>query len=109
MSRYTLLVLTVLGLMGGQCRSRLDDMRVLATCLFPDGATDVSFMKRRGDIRFQVTSDFKTAGDFYAKKLVEQNWKKYEKDNLQSDFWVQKYVKRQVVARSPGRQPRWGE
>jgi len=59
----------------------------------PDGATDVSYMKRRGDIRFQVTSDFNTAGDFYAKKLAEQKWTKSGRDNLQRDFWVQKFAK----------------
>lgn len=92
MSRYTLFVWTVLGLMGGLMQVKADDMRVRDLPI-PDGATDVSYMKRRGDIRFQVTSDFKTTGDFYAKKLVEQNWKKSGKDNLQRDFWVQKYAK----------------
>lgn len=59
----------------------------------PDGATDITYMKRRGDVRFQVTSDFKTLGNFYAKQLGEQRWTKSEKDNLQRNFWVQTFGK----------------
>lgn len=59
----------------------------------PDGATDITSMKRRGDIRFQVTSDFKATGNFYAKKLGEQRWTKSGKDNLQQNFWVQTFSK----------------
>lgn len=59
----------------------------------PEGATDITYMKRRGDVRFQVTSDFKATGAFYAKKLGEQRWTKSGKDNLQADFWVQTFSK----------------
>src|SRR3954454_5862240 len=59
----------------------------------PVGASDISFMKRRGDVRFTVDSDFKTTGNFYAKKLAELKWTKSGKDNLQQDFWVQKFGK----------------
>ena len=71
----------------GPTRLRVRDIPV------PEGATDVSYMKRRGDVRFQVASDFKTAGNFYAKKLAEQKWTKSGKDNLQRNFWVQKFAK----------------
>lgn len=54
----------------------------------PDGATDISFMKRRGDVRFTVESDFKTTGNYYAKKLADLKWTKSKKDNLQRNFWV---------------------
>ncbi len=59
----------------------------------PEGATDISSMKQRGDVRFNVTSDFKTIGNFYAKQLGEQRWTKSGKDNLQQDFWVQTFAK----------------
>lgn len=59
----------------------------------PEGATDISSMKQRGDVRFNVTSDFKTIGNFYAKQLGEQRWTKSGKDNLQEDFWVQTFAK----------------
>jgi hypothetical protein len=92
MSRKALLSATVLGLLGIMMPARADDMRVRDLPI-PDGATDVSYMKRRGDIRFQVSSDFKTAGNFYAKKLAEQKWVKSGKDNLQRNFWVQRFAK----------------
>jgi hypothetical protein len=92
MPRKALFFVTVLGLMGIGMPARADDMRVRDLPL-PDGATDVSYMKRRGDIRFQVSSDFKTAGNFYAKKLADQKWAKSGKDNLQRNFWVQKFTK----------------
>lgn len=57
----------------------------------PDGASDISFMKRRGDVRFTMDSDFKTIGNFYAKQLAALKWTKSGKDNLQRDFWVQKF------------------
>lgn len=92
MPRKTLIFVTVLGLIGIMAPAQADDMRVRDLPI-PDGATDVSYMKRRGDIRFQVSSDFKTAGNFYAKKLAEQKWAKSGKDNLQRNFWVQKFAK----------------
>lgn len=58
-----------------------------------DGASDVSIMKRRGDIRFQVPTDFKTTGNSYAKMLAELKWTKSGKDNLQRNFWVQNFAK----------------
>ncbi len=92
MSRKILLFVTVLGLISIPGSAQADDMRVRDIPI-PEGATDVSFMKRRGDVRFQVSSDFKTAGNFYAKKLVEQKWAKSGKDNLQRNFWVQTFAK----------------
>lgn len=92
MSRKTLLLLTILGLTAITPSADADDMRVRALPI-PEGATDVSYMKRRGDIRFQVPSDFKTAGNFYAKKLAEEKWTKSGKDNLQRNFWVQTFTK----------------
>lgn len=92
MSRKTLLFVAVLGLIGIVMSARADDVRVRDLPI-PEGATDVSYMKRRGDIRFQVPSDFKTAGNFYAKKLAEQKWAKSGRDNLQRNFWVQTFTK----------------
>src|SRR5262245_3451595 len=92
MSRNRLLVATVVALCGITLPARADEMRVKDIPI-PEGATDVSYMKRRGDIRFHVTSDFKTAGTFYTNKLAEQKWTKSGKDNLQRNFWVQKFAK----------------
>jgi hypothetical protein len=95
MSRKTTLFVTVLGLFGIMLPVRADQMRVREIPI-PEGATDVSFMKRRGDIRFQVPSDFKIVGSFYAKKLAEQKWLKSGKDNLQRNFWVQGFAKDKI-------------
>jgi|GEM_PF-4182437 len=92
MSRKILLIVTVLELSGIMGPVQADDLRVRDIPL-PEEATDVSYMKRRGDVRFHVTSDFKTAGNFYAKTLVEQKWAKSGKDNLQRNFWVQTFAK----------------
>ena len=92
MARTTLFVLTVLALTGIGTSAQAEEMRVRDLPV-PEGATDVSFMKRRGDVRFQVASDFKTAGTSYAKKLAEQKWTKSGRDNLQRNFWVQKFSK----------------
>lgn len=86
------LFVIVLVLIGIEMPAQADEMRVRDIPV-PDGATDVSYLKRRGDVRFQVPSDFKTAGNFYAKKLAEEKWTKSGKDNLQSNFWVQKFAK----------------
>ena len=59
----------------------------------PEGATEITYVKRRGDVRFGMNSDFKTVGNFYAKTLAEQQWTKSGKDNLQSSFWVQTFSK----------------
>ena len=67
--------------------SRVKDLPI------PEGATDISRMKRRGDVRFMVNSDFKTTGNFYAKQLADRHWTKSGKDNLQRNFWVQKFSK----------------
>jgi hypothetical protein len=95
MSRKSLLFVMVWGLIGIVVSAQADDLRVRDIPI-PDGATDVSTMKRRGDIRFQMPSDFKTAGNFYAKKLAEQKWTKSGRDNLQSNFWVQTFAKDKV-------------
>ncbi len=95
MSRIILLVLTVLVLIGSVLPAQAEELRVRDIPV-PEGATDVSYMKRRGDIRFQVPSDFKTAGNFYTKKLAEQKWAKSGKDNLQRNFWVQQFTKDKV-------------
>lgn len=58
-----------------------------------EGATDVSYMKRRGDVRYEVNSDFKSVGNFYAQKLAADQWKKSQRDNLQRNFWVQTFSK----------------
>ncbi|MFO1020441.1 MAG: hypothetical protein U0903_07065 [Planctomycetales bacterium] len=92
MRRNTILFVMVWGLIGTMLPVRADEMRVRDIPI-PEGAKDVSVMKRRGDIRFQVSSDFKTAGEFYATKLAELKWEKSGRDNLQSDFWVQKFTK----------------
>src|SRR5687768_4677142 len=42
----------------------------------PEEAVDITYMKRRGDVRFTVDSDFKTTGNYYAKKLNELRWAK---------------------------------
>ncbi len=91
MFRNILFFATVLGLSGITGPVQAEDMRVRDIPL-PEDATDVSYMKRRGDIRFQVSSDFMSAGNFYAKKLVEQKWAKSGKDNLQRNFWVQTFA-----------------
>ena len=92
MSRIALPFTTILVLIGIVMQTQADELRVRDIPI-PEAATDVSYMKRRGDIRFHVPSDFKTAGDFYAKKLAEQDWTKSGKDNLQRNFWVQKFAK----------------
>src|SRR5262245_30355854 len=63
----------------------------------PEGATDISFMKRRGDIRFKVATDFKETGEWYAKQLGAQRWTKSGKDNLQKSFWVQKFARDKLL------------
>ncbi len=84
--------LVTLGLIGVSTLALADEMRVLNLPI-PEGATEVTHMKRRGDVRCQVNSDFKTVGEFYAKKLAEQQWTKSKKDNLQRNFWIQTFSK----------------
>lgn len=69
-----------------------EDHRVQEIPLLKD-ATGTSYMKKRGDIRYQTSSDMKAAGNFYAETLGKQQWKKSKKDNLQKDFWVQSFEK----------------
>ena len=73
-----------------------DEPRVQEISL-PKDASDVTYVRRRGDIRFKVASDMKTAGNFYATLLNEQQWTKLKKDNLQKDFWVQSYTKKALT------------
>jgi len=89
---YLLRTLVMLGLIGISTLALADEMRVVDLPI-PEGATDITFMKRRGDVRCQMDSDFKTVGDFYAKKLAELQWTKSKKDNLQSNFWIQTFAK----------------
>ena len=84
--------LAVLGLIGVSTLALADEMRVRDLPI-PEGATDITYVKRRGDVRMQVPSDFKTTGAFYAKKLAELQWTKSGKDNLQRNFQVQTYSK----------------
>ncbi|MBX3421130.1 MAG: hypothetical protein KF752_06195 [Pirellulaceae bacterium] len=92
MSRKLLLVALAFGMVGFTIQVQAQETRVRDLPI-PDGATDVSYMKRRGDVRFQVPTDFKTTGNYYGKTLAEQKWTKTGKDNLQSNFWVQKFAK----------------
>lgn len=84
--------LAVLILVGMPFRTSGEESRVKDLPI-PEGASDISFMKRRGDVRFTVDSDFKTTGNYYTKKLAELKWTKSGKDNLQRNFWVQKFSK----------------
>lgn len=92
MSQRLLLIVFLGFLLAPAAHVQSQEMRV-SQIPIPDGATDLSIMKRRGDIRFQVTTDFKVTGNYYAKALAEQKWKKSGKDNLQRNFWVQSFVK----------------
>lgn len=92
MSQRTRNFALVLFVTGMSLRAAGDEPRVKDIPI-PDGASDISYMKRRGDIRFQVTTDVKATGDWYAKQLGAQRWTKSGKDNLQKTFWVQKFVR----------------
>lgn len=63
----------------------------------PAEASDVSYMRSRGDVRLKVDGDMKTVGIFYAATLAEQQWKKAKKDNLQRNFWVQSFAKENLT------------
>lgn len=69
-----------------------DEPRVQDIPLHKD-ATETTYVRRRGDIRFKVDSEMKDVGNFYAKVLNEQKWTKPKKDNLQKNFWVQSFAK----------------
>jgi hypothetical protein len=87
--RFAVVVVVLVGMSAGASgqQLRVKDLPV------PEGAGDVSIMKRRGDVRFMVTTYFKTTGNFYAKKLTELRWRKSARDNLQRNFWVQTFAK----------------
>ncbi|MCA9137049.1 MAG: hypothetical protein KDB00_09825 [Planctomycetales bacterium] len=72
--------------------STAQDMRVVDIPVM-DGGTDITRMKRRGDVRYKIESDFKTVGNFYAKTLTGQGWSKFRTENLQRNFWVQTFLK----------------
>lgn len=85
MSRAKFLVLTLLLIPLIGITVFADEPRVQDIPL-PKDASDATYMRRRGDIRFKVTSDMKTAGNFYTTTLGEQQWTKSGKDNLQKNF-----------------------
>jgi len=87
--------LVVLGWIGTATAARADELRVRDLPV-PEAASDITYVKRRGDVRFQVTTDFKTTGSFYAKKLPELGWTKSARDNSQRNFLVQTFSKDQV-------------
>ena len=89
-SFHFVVVMLVLSLIGVPSLASADEMRVRDLPV-PEGATDITYVKRRGDVRFQVPSDFKTTSGFYAEKLAEQRWTKSAKDNLQRNFRVQTF------------------
>jgi len=59
----------------------------------PADASDVTYVRSRGDIRGKVATDLKTTGDFYATTLAAQGWTKAKKDNSQRNFRVQTFAK----------------
>jgi len=59
----------------------------------PQGAEDVTYVRRRGDIRYKINFDMKAMGDFYAAQLGAKQWTKSKRDNLQKNFWVQSFAK----------------
>jgi len=83
----TLVLLSMTGICGFADEPRVQDIPL------PKDASDVTYVRKRGDIRFKVTADMKTAGEFYAAKLKELQWAKSGKDNLQKNFTVQTYAK----------------
>lgn len=59
----------------------------------PKDATDATYSKSRGDVRFKVSMDMKAAGEFFKNELTKDQWTKPKKDNLQKSFWVQTFSK----------------
>jgi len=86
----TLVIFPMTGILGLADEPRVQDIPL------PKDASDVTYVRRRGDIRFKVPSDMKTAGNFYATTLKEQQWTKAGKDNLQRNFWVQSFAKKDL-------------
>ena len=89
---YSAVAAVVLSLVGAHSPALAQKMRVTDLHI-PEAATDASHMKRRGDVRFKMPSDFKTFGTYYAKILTQQQWRKSARDNLQRNFWVQTFAK----------------
>jgi len=85
---FSLVLISMVGITSHAGEPRVQEIPL------PNDATDVTFVRQRGDIRFKVASDMKTAGNFYATILKEQQWTKSEKDNVQKNFWVQSYTKK---------------
>src|SRR4029078_5026335 len=83
----TLVVLICLSISAVAEEMRVRDLPI------PEGGNDITYVKNRGDVRFQMKRNFKIVGSDYAKKLTEQRWTKSGKDNLQSNFWVQHFSK----------------
>ena len=92
---FVVAIVLVLSWISTSTSARADELRVRDLPV-PEGASDITYVKRRGDVRFLVTTDFKTTGSFYAKKLAELGWKKSAKDNSQRNFLVQTFSKDQV-------------
>ena len=59
----------------------------------PKDASDVTYNKSRGDVRFKISMDMKAAGEFFKAELTKDQWTKPKKDNLQKSFWVQTFSK----------------
>ena len=67
--RCLLAISSTISLIGVSSPAVADETRVRDLAISAE-ATDITFIKRRGDVRIQVTSDFKTMGGFYARKLA---------------------------------------
>ena len=52
----------VLGWIGISTQVLADEVRVKDLPI-PEGATEITYLKRRGDVRFQIASDFRTGGN----------------------------------------------
>jgi len=89
MKSFTL-ILALLTMMGSFALAETPGVREIP---LPTDAADVSYVRRREDIRFNVPGDMKAAGNFYAAALAQQQWTKSKKDNLQRNFWVQSFAK----------------
>lgn len=88
---FPLVLLPMLGTLGLADEPRVQDIPL------PKDASNVTYVRGRGDIRFNVPSDMKAAGNFYAGVLNEQKWTKSKKDNLQKNFWVQSFAKKELA------------
>lgn len=84
------LALTFLSMIGNPVLAETPGVREIP---LPADAADVTYVRRRGDIRLTVPTEMKAAGNFYAAALAERQWTKSKKDNLQKNFWVQSFTK----------------